>query len=116
MQSLTTSKTTYSQLCLQSLYTMIDGSSLEGGGQILRNSVSLAALLGKSIKIVNIRAKRDKPGIQHFLNVTNKYRFESPTFDWHSTGARYVQRIRSYRWSCQLYGNIIQVYQPNDRY
>jgi RNA 3'-terminal phosphate cyclase (ATP) len=37
---------------------------MEGGGQILRNTVSLAALLSKSIKIVNIRAKRSNPGLK----------------------------------------------------
>jgi len=42
----------------------IDGSYGEGGGQILRTSVSFAALFKKDIRLVNIRAKRDKPGIR----------------------------------------------------
>ncbi|UZE92129.1 MAG: RNA 3'-terminal phosphate cyclase [Methanosarcinales archaeon] len=41
----------------------IDGSHGEGGGQILRTSVALAALTGKSVKIKNIRASRSKPGL-----------------------------------------------------
>ncbi|MFH0897220.1 MAG: RNA 3'-terminal phosphate cyclase [Candidatus Bathyarchaeota archaeon] len=41
----------------------IDGSFEEGGGQILRISVALAAIVGKSIKIHNIRVKRSRPGI-----------------------------------------------------
>jgi len=45
----------------------IDGSFLEGGGQILRTSLSLSALTRKSFRIENIRKKRDNPGlaIQH---------------------------------------------------
>lgn len=42
----------------------IDGSILEGGGQILRISISLSYLLGIPIKIHNIRSKRDNPGLQ----------------------------------------------------
>ena len=41
----------------------IDGSLGEGGGQILRTSVSLSAVTGKPVKIVNIRAKRKNPGL-----------------------------------------------------
>ena len=42
----------------------IDGSILEGGGQILRISISLSYLLGIPIKIIKIRSKRDNPGLQ----------------------------------------------------
>jgi RNA 3'-phosphate cyclase len=42
----------------------IDGSMLEGGGQILRTSVALSALVGKPVKVTKIRAKRDNPGLQ----------------------------------------------------
>ena len=41
----------------------IDGSQGEGGGQILRTSVGLAAACGKSIRIERIRAGREKPGL-----------------------------------------------------
>lgn len=41
----------------------IDGSQGEGGGQILRTSLSLAALLGREIVIRNVRAGRRKPGL-----------------------------------------------------
>ncbi|OGJ21202.1 RNA 3'-terminal-phosphate cyclase [Candidatus Pacearchaeota archaeon RBG_13_36_9] len=45
----------------------IDGSFLEGGGQILRTSLSLSALTGKPFKIENIRKNRNNPGlaVQH---------------------------------------------------
>ncbi len=49
----------------------IDGSMGEGGGQILRTSVALAAIAGKPLRIVNIRAKRKNPGLrpQHLTAV-----------------------------------------------
>ncbi len=42
----------------------IDGSIGEGGGQVLRTSLSLAAIAGTEIAIEKIRAKRDKPGLK----------------------------------------------------
>jgi RNA 3'-terminal phosphate cyclase (ATP) len=43
----------------------VDGTLLEGGGQVLRNTVALAALTGKSLRVRNIRGKRlPKPGLQ----------------------------------------------------
>jgi len=42
----------------------LDGSSGEGGGQILRSSLALAALTGRPFKLVNVRANRPKPGLQ----------------------------------------------------
>ncbi len=41
----------------------IDGSFGEGGGQVLRTSLSLAALLRRPVEITNIRAGRPKPGL-----------------------------------------------------
>ncbi|MET1102321.1 MAG: RNA 3'-terminal phosphate cyclase [Pyrodictiaceae archaeon] len=50
---------------------IIDGSIGEGGGQILRTSIALSAVLGVPIKIINIRAKRSNPGLQrqHLISV-----------------------------------------------
>jgi len=42
----------------------IDGAYGEGGGQIIRTSVALAALTGQSVDLFNIRARRSKPGLQ----------------------------------------------------
>jgi RNA 3'-terminal phosphate cyclase (ATP) len=42
----------------------IDGSSGEGGGQILRTSLALSLLTGKPFRIYNIRARRKNPGLQ----------------------------------------------------
>ena len=43
---------------------LINGSYGEGGGQVLRTSLTLSALLGEPIRIENIRAKRRRPGLQ----------------------------------------------------
>jgi len=43
---------------------VIDGSYGEGGGQVLRTSLTLSALLSKPVRIENIRAKRRNPGLQ----------------------------------------------------
>jgi RNA 3'-phosphate cyclase len=43
---------------------LIDGSYLEGGGQIIRTSIALSAITGKPCKIINIRSGRKKPGLQ----------------------------------------------------
>ncbi|MFP4105261.1 MAG: RNA 3'-terminal phosphate cyclase [Phycisphaerae bacterium] len=42
----------------------IDGSQGEGGGQILRTTVGLAAAFGLNVRIDNIRANRSKPGLR----------------------------------------------------
>lgn len=49
----------------------IDGSLGEGGGQILRSSLSLSLATGKPFRIENIRANRQKPGLlrQHLTAV-----------------------------------------------
>jgi RNA 3'-terminal phosphate cyclase (ATP) len=41
----------------------IDGSVGEGGGQIIRTAIALAAIAGKAVEITNIRANRPKPGL-----------------------------------------------------
>jgi RNA 3'-phosphate cyclase len=42
----------------------VDGSILEGGGQLLRVSVALSAVTKTPIKVINIRAKRPNPGLR----------------------------------------------------
>ena len=41
----------------------IDGSHGEGGGQIVRMAVALSALRSTAVRVVNVRAKRAKPGL-----------------------------------------------------
>jgi len=49
----------------------IDGSHGEGGGQILRTALTLAALTGRATRVHSVRARRKNPGLapQHLTNV-----------------------------------------------
>lgn len=42
----------------------IDGDFGEGGGQILRSSLGLSLVTGQPVRIINLRARRRKPGLQ----------------------------------------------------
>jgi len=50
---------------------VVDGAFGEGGGQILRTSLSLSAVTQRAVEITNIRAGRGKPGLlrQHLTAV-----------------------------------------------
>jgi RNA 3'-phosphate cyclase len=41
----------------------IDGAYGEGGGQLTRTAAALSAITGRAARIVNVRARRDKPGL-----------------------------------------------------
>jgi RNA 3'-terminal phosphate cyclase (GTP) len=49
----------------------IDGSYLEGGGQILRTTTALSAILKVPCRVFNIRKKREEPGLktQHLMGL-----------------------------------------------
>lgn len=44
-------------------FLIIDGSYGEGGGQILRSTLSLAVIAGRLVRIENLRADLKKPGL-----------------------------------------------------
>src|SRR3972149_4902065 len=60
-------------------FIQIDGSFGEGGGQILRTSLSLSIITGKPFEIINIRAGREKPGLrpQHLASAHSAARISS---------------------------------------
>lgn len=50
---------------------IIDGSQGEGGGQMVRSSMALSIVTGRSLQVLNIRARRPRPGLmrQHLTSV-----------------------------------------------
>jgi RNA 3'-terminal phosphate cyclase (ATP) len=50
---------------------VIDGSEGEGGGQIVRTALGLSLVTGRPFRLVNIRARRERPGLlrQHLTAV-----------------------------------------------
>ena len=52
-------------------FVEIDGSLGEGGGQVLRTTLSLSCITGTPVRIFNIRRNRPKPGLmrQHLVSV-----------------------------------------------
>ena len=55
----------------EEIVIVIDGSEGEGGGQVLRTSLSLSLITGQPFRIENIRAGRPRPGVmrQHVTAV-----------------------------------------------
>ena len=68
----------------------IDGSFGEGGGQILRTSLSLSLVTGKPFSIYNIRAGRKKPGLmrQHLTAVNASAEIGQAAVDGNRIGSR----------------------------
>lgn len=73
----------------------IDGSEGEGGGQILRSSLSLAICTQQPFRIANIRANREKPGLmrQHLTAV----KASAEICDGELTGAELGARALTFR-------------------
>jgi RNA 3'-terminal phosphate cyclase (ATP) len=68
----------------------IDGAQGEGGGQILRSSLSLSICTQQPFKISNIRAKRDQPGLlrQHLTAVKAAAEIAGATLKGAEIGSR----------------------------
>jgi RNA 3'-terminal phosphate cyclase (ATP) len=73
----------------------LDGSYGEGGGQILRTALSLAALTGTPVRVERLRAARSRPGLrpQHLTAVQAVARLSQAEV----TGARLSSRDLTFR-------------------
>jgi RNA 3'-terminal phosphate cyclase (ATP) len=73
-----------------SRFVELDGSSGEGGGQILRTALSLSLLTGRPFRITHIRANRDRPGLrpQHLSAVRAAAKLGNATVEGGSVGSR----------------------------
>lgn len=71
----------------------INGSYLEGGGQIVRTALALSTLTGKPIKIKNIRKGRFKPGLkpQHLTAVKALKELCNANVKGNSLGSNYLE-------------------------
>lgn len=71
----------------------IDGSTLEGGGQILRTAVALSVILKKPCRIFNIRQGRKKPGLaaQHLLGIRALSQFCNGSLQGDDLGSEQIQ-------------------------
>ncbi len=77
---------------------VVDGSIGEGGGQILRTTLGLAAVLGLKVRVVNIRAKRPRPGLQR----------------QHLTAVRAVARLSGGRLKGDELGSTVLEFEPDE--
>jgi RNA 3'-terminal phosphate cyclase (ATP) len=68
----------------------IDGSTGEGGGQMLRTALSLSLVTNQPFRIENIRAKREKPGLlrQHLTAVMAATEIGSANVDGATLGSK----------------------------
>ena len=70
----------------------IDGSMGEGGGQILRTSLTLSMCLDKPFRIINIRRARRRPGLrrQHLVAVNAAARISSAEVQGATLGSQHL--------------------------
>lgn len=68
----------------------IDGSFGEGGGQIIRSACALSLVTGKAFRIFNVRAGRERPGLQrqHLTAVTAAAEIGQAKVDGAMVGAK----------------------------
>lgn len=73
----------------------IDGSFGEGGGQILRTSLSLSIITGNPFEIKNIRARRKNPGLrpQHLASVRSAASISSADLEGAKPGSTNLKFI-----------------------
>lgn len=69
---------------------VVDGAQGEGGGQILRTTLTLALVTGEAVRIENIRAGRSRPGLlrQHLTAVLAAAEISGADVDGAAIGSR----------------------------
>lgn len=90
----------------------IDGTTLEGGGQLLRISIGLSALTGQPLRITRIRAKRrGKPGLklQHLAAV----RWLTSASNALAIGAQQQSQTLDFFPPAEVFGQITSSQMPN---
>jgi RNA 3'-phosphate cyclase len=98
----------------------IDGSMLEGGGSVVRISVGLAALTGKPVRVFNIRAKRENPGLrdQHLEGIRAVSKLCNGRLEGDELGSQEIRfwpgevKAGRIRVSIRTAGNVTLVLQP----
>jgi RNA 3'-terminal phosphate cyclase (ATP) len=97
----------------------IDGSTGEGGGQMLRTALSLALVTNQPFQIENIRAKREKPGLlrQHLTAVMAAMEIGSAEVEGATLGSKTLTftpgkvRAGEYRFAVGTAGSSTLVFQ-----
>jgi RNA 3'-terminal phosphate cyclase (ATP) len=86
----------------------IDGARGEGGGQVLRTALGLAAVTGRATRVSNVRARRAKPGLmrQHLAAVRALATICDGTLVGDGIGSRAVElrpgRVRAGRYRFEV--------------
>jgi RNA 3'-terminal phosphate cyclase (ATP) len=97
----------------------IDGAHGEGGGQILRSALTLSLMTNKPFQILNIRARRSKPGLrpQHLASVNAAASVGQAQVEGAYLGSREIEfqpssiRPGSYRFEIPTAGSTLLVLQ-----
>lgn len=71
----------------------LDGTTLEGGGQLLRTAVALAAIAKKPCRVFNIRSGRSKPGLmtQHLASIRAVSEFCNGSLEGDELGSKEIR-------------------------
>lgn len=97
----------------------VDGSTGEGGGQVLRSSLSLSAVTGRAFRMDRIRAGRDRPGLrnQHLAAVRAAAEVVDADVEGAEPGSEEIvfepgaERAGTYRVSTGTAGSAVLVFQ-----
>ncbi len=99
---------------------VIDGGYGEGGGQLLRTALSLAAITGRAVRVEHIRARRPNPGLrpQHLTAVRALAQVCAAEVTGDQVGSREVTfaptlppQAGVYRWEVGTAGSVSLIFQ-----